>query len=68
MPRTALQRWRSLTQVGFFALFVLAFALKLLLSKSYFPYHQQVTGKPWDELDEGLAILERVLADAPRKR
>ena len=24
MPRTALQRWRSLTQVGFFALFVLA--------------------------------------------
>lgn len=35
----------------------LAFALKLLLAKSYFPYHQQVTGKPWDGLDEGVRVV-----------
>ena len=48
--------------VALFALAALgtfAFALKLLLSKTYFPYHEQVTGKRWDELDGGVRTVIR---------
>ena len=48
--------------VALFALAALgtfAFALKLLLSKTYFPYHEQVTGKRWEDLDGGVRTVIR---------
>ncbi|WP_223477517.1 hypothetical protein [Oricola indica] len=46
--------------IALFALATLgtfAFALKLLLAKTYFPYHQQVTGKAWQDLDPGVRTV-----------
>ena len=46
--------------IALFALATLgtfAFALKLLLAKRYFPYHEQVTGKDWQDLDPGVRTV-----------
>lgn len=45
----------ALFALGYLGIF--AFALKLLLARSYFPYHRQVTGKTWEELDDGVRVV-----------